>query len=60
MSKRFYINSNSRIRRKENTIYFEIESEEGQTKKPIPVNDIDSRNLSIVLCLITKSPVEYL
>jgi CRISPR/Cas system-associated endonuclease Cas1 len=32
MSKRFYINSNSRIRRKENTIYFEIESEEGQTK----------------------------
>jgi len=42
MSKRFYINSNGRIRRKENTIYFELESEEGQTKKSIPVNDIDS------------------
>ncbi len=42
MSRRFYINSNGRIRRKENTIYFEAESEEGQIKKPIPINDIDS------------------
>ncbi len=42
MSRRFYINSNGRLRRKENTIYFETQ-QDGQTiKKVLPVNDIDA------------------
>ena len=42
MSRRFYINSNGRLRRKENTLYFETQ-QDGQTiKKALPVNDIDA------------------
>jgi len=42
MSRRFYINSNGRLKRKENTLYFET-TENGETiKKALPVNDIDT------------------
>lgn len=42
MARRFYINSNGRLRRKENTVYYEIE-ENGQTKKtPLPIEDISA------------------
>jgi CRISPR-associated protein Cas1 len=42
MSRRFYISSNGRLRRKENTIYFEVEKDGKIEKKVLPVNDIDS------------------
>ncbi|RMA96976.1 type I-B CRISPR-associated endonuclease Cas1b [Hydrogenothermus marinus] len=42
MARRFYINSNGRIRRKENTLYFEREIDGEIEKKALPINDIDS------------------
>ncbi|ACO03961.1 MAG TPA: type I-B CRISPR-associated endonuclease Cas1 [Persephonella sp.] len=41
MSRRFYINSNGRLRRKENTLYFETEQNGEIVKKALPINDID-------------------
>lgn len=38
MKRNYYIFSNGRIRRKDNTIFFETETE----NKPIPINDIES------------------
>ena len=40
MARTYYITKNGRIRRKQNTIYFE--NEKLKIKKPIPVEDIDS------------------
>ncbi len=42
MDKRFYINSNGRIKRQDNTIYVEIEKNGDIIKKALPVTDIDS------------------
>ncbi len=42
MSRRFYINSNGRLRRKENTLYFETEQNGEIVKKALPINDIDA------------------
>ncbi|GAB6072398.1 type I-B CRISPR-associated endonuclease Cas1b [Venenivibrio stagnispumantis] len=42
MARRFYINSNGRIKRAENTIYFETEKDGEVIKKPLAINDIDS------------------
>ncbi|MGC9007404.1 MAG: type I-B CRISPR-associated endonuclease Cas1b [Sulfurihydrogenibium sp.] len=42
MSRRFYINLNGRLRRKENIIYFEYEKDGETQKKPIPINDIEA------------------
>ncbi len=42
MSRRFYINSNGRLRRKENTLYFETEQDDQTIKKALPINDIDA------------------
>jgi len=42
LARRFYVNSNGRLKRKENTLYFEIESDGKVIKKPLPINDIDS------------------
>jgi CRISPR-associated protein Cas1 len=42
MSRRFYISSNGRLRRKENTIYFELEKNGNIERKPLPINDIDA------------------
>jgi CRISPR-associated protein Cas1 len=42
LARRFYVNSNGRLKRKENTLYFEIESDGKIIKKPLPINDIDS------------------
>ncbi len=42
MSRRFYINSNGRLRRKENTLYFEMEQDGQAVKKALPINDIDA------------------
>ncbi|ACD66309.1 MAG TPA: type I-B CRISPR-associated endonuclease Cas1 [Sulfurihydrogenibium sp.] len=39
MSRRYYINNSGRLKRKENTIFFEISEKE---RKIIPINDIDS------------------
>ncbi|HIE59137.1 MAG TPA: type I-B CRISPR-associated endonuclease Cas1 [Hydrogenothermaceae bacterium] len=42
MSRRFYINSNGRLRRKDNTLYFEREIDKKVEKKALPINDIDA------------------
>jgi len=42
LSRRFYISSNGRLRRKENTLYFETEREGETVKTAIPINDIDA------------------
>ncbi len=42
MARRFYINSNGRLRRKENTLYFETQQEDQTIKKALPINDIDA------------------
>ena len=42
MSRRFYISSNGRLKRKENTIYFETQQEGKTVKKVLPINDIDT------------------
>jgi len=42
LARRFYVNSNGRLRRKENTLYFEMENDGKVVKKPLPINDIDS------------------
>ena len=42
MSRRFYINSNGRLKRKENTLYFEVQQEGKPIKKALPINDIDA------------------
>ncbi|WP_457642712.1 type I-B CRISPR-associated endonuclease Cas1b [Persephonella sp.] len=42
MSRRFYINSNGRLKRKENTLYFETEKDGEIVKKVLPINDIDA------------------
>lgn len=39
--RRFYINSNGRLKRHENTIYLEYEKDGETLKKAIPINDID-------------------
>jgi CRISPR-associated protein Cas1 len=39
MSRRYYINNSRRLKRKENTIFFEINEKE---RKIIPINNIDS------------------
>ncbi|MFN8673052.1 MAG: type I-B CRISPR-associated endonuclease Cas1b [Candidatus Sericytochromatia bacterium] len=40
--RRFYINSNGRIKRKENSITFEFEEGSETKRRDIPINDIDS------------------
>lgn len=40
--RRFYINSNGRIRRKDNSITFEFEENEETKKRDIPITDIDA------------------
>lgn len=41
--RRFYINSNGRLKRQDSTVYFETENEDGKIqKKAIPINDIDA------------------
>ncbi|ACN98621.1 type I-B CRISPR-associated endonuclease Cas1b [Sulfurihydrogenibium azorense] len=42
MPRNYYINSNGRIRRKENTVYFETEKDGESLKTPLPINDIDT------------------
>ncbi len=42
MSRRFYINSNGRLKRKENTLYFETEEKGKVVKRALPINDIDA------------------
>lgn len=42
MARRFYINSNGRLRRKENTIYYETEENEQPKKVPLPIEDISA------------------
>jgi len=45
MARNYYINKNGRLGRKDNTIYFEMtdpEDESKVTKKPIPIEDVDS------------------
>ncbi len=55
MSRRFYINSNGRLRRKENTIYFEAEQNGEVIKKVLPVNDIDTIHVFGELDINTKA-----
>lgn len=41
--RKFYINSNGRLKRQDSTVYFESEDTEGKIiKKAIPINDIDA------------------
>ena len=42
MSRRFYVNSNGRLRRKDNTVYFEVENNGKIERKVLPVEDIDA------------------
>lgn len=51
MSRAYYIFSNGRIKRKENTVY--IENEQGE-KKAIPVEDIDTIHIFGEVDLNTK------
>lgn len=52
--RRFYINSNGRLKRQDNTIYLEFE-QDGQTiKKAIPINDIDCFHIFGEVDLNTK------
>ncbi len=59
MARRFYINSSGRLRRKENTIYFEMEIDGKITKKTLPINDIDSIYVFGELDINTKA-INYL
>jgi CRISPR-associated protein Cas1 len=50
---KYYINSNGRLRRKENTLYFEY-SDTNKGKKAIPINNVDSIYLFGEVDLNTK------
>lgn len=51
MARKFYINSNGRIRRKENTVYFETEED----KRALPINDIESIHIFSEVDINTKA-----
>ncbi|MEJ5173145.1 MAG: type I-B CRISPR-associated endonuclease Cas1b [Hydrogenothermaceae bacterium] len=54
MARRFYINSSGRLKRKDNTIYYEIEKDGNLNKIPIPVEDISAIYLFSETDLNTK------
>lgn len=53
--RRFYINSNGRIKRKENSITFEFEEGSEIKKRDIPINDIDSIHIFSEVDINTKA-----
>mgnify|MGYP001773684870 CR=1 FL=1 len=59
MPRNYYINSNGRIRRKENTVYFEIEKDGEILKTALPINDIDTIFIFGEVDLNTKA-INYL